>query len=66
MKNEYNYYINIIKPIEKKYTRLCIFYSIIKLKSIKNKINFYNKILINYYKMLQHNNYLKSFEKYIK
>ena len=67
MKKEYLYYIKIIKPIEKKYTKMCILYSIFKFKVFKNKMNFYNKILINYYKKLQ-NNYknLEKMEKYIK
>ena len=63
MKKEYKYYINIIKPIEKKYTNLCILYTIFKFNFIKNKIDFYNKILINYYLMLQNNNYLNFFDK---
>jgi len=66
MKKEYKYYIKIIKPIEKKYTNLCILYSVFKFKCIKTKINFYNKILINYYKMLQQNTDLNNLEKYIK
>ena len=53
--NTYNYYIKIIKPIEKKYTRLCIWNSILKSKKLEKKKHFYNKILINYYKMLQNN-----------
>ena len=56
MKKEYNYYINIIKPIEKKYTLMCILYNFFKLKYFKNKINFYNTILINYYKTMQYSN----------
>jgi len=55
MKSAYTYYIKIIKPIEKKYTRVCILYSIFKLNYFKIKMNFYNKLLINYYKMLQNN-----------
>lgn len=67
MKNVYNYYIKIIKPIEKKYTRMCTLYSIFRWKYFKNKIIFYNKILINYYKILQNNNnYQKELEKHIK
>lgn len=64
MKYEY-YYIKKIKPIEKKYTRLCILYSIFKFNFIKVKINYYNKILISYYKDLKNNNKnLNAMEKY--
>lgn len=55
MKSEYYYYVKIIKPIEKKYNRLCILYSFFKLEIFKNKRDFYNRFLINYYKMLQDN-----------
>lgn len=55
MKNPYDYYIEKIKPIEKKYSRICILYAIFKLPCLKNKKTFYNNILINYYKMLQDN-----------
>jgi len=53
MSNEYNYYIKRIKPIEKKYNRLCILSSILKFKWLINQKLYYNKILINYYKTLQ-------------
>lgn len=53
MRNEYNYYVTIIKPIEKKYDRMCILYSIFRLNCFYERKNFYNKLLINYYKMLQ-------------
>lgn len=56
MKNEYEYYITVIKPIEKKYTKLCTLYSVFKFKTIYSKMNFYNKILVNYYEKLQNNN----------
>lgn len=67
MKNEYKYYIKIIKPLEKKYTKLCILYSIFKTEYLKNRMNFYNRILINYYRMLQ-NNYknLENLKKHLK
>lgn len=66
MKNAYEYYIKIINPIEKKYTKMCILYSFFKCKYFYNKMNFYNKILINYYKMLQNNlDTLKELEKNI-
>ena len=53
MKSNYEYYKKNIKPLEKKYTRMCILYSIFKFKYFKNKMNFYNIILINYYRTLQ-------------
>lgn len=55
MRNEYDYYISIIKPIEKKYNRHCILYSIFKFKYFYTMQNFYNKILISYYKRIQNN-----------
>jgi len=55
MKQAYKYYINIIKPIEKKYTKMCILYSIFKWNFFKKQMNLYNNILINYYRMLQDN-----------
>ncbi len=57
MKSEYYYYLKVIKPIEKKYTRMCILYQIFKINYFKNKRDIYNKILIIYYNMLQHNSY---------
>lgn len=66
MENEYNYYLNIIKPIEKKYNRMCFLYSFFKLNHFKKKKNLYNIILINYYKLLQNNiNYANNLEKKI-
>lgn len=56
MENEYKYYVSIIKPIEKKYNRVCIFYSVFKFKWLEEKKISYNNILINYYRMLQRNN----------
>lgn len=53
MKKEYDYYINVIKPIEKKYTRMCILYNIFKLNYFKQQRNLYNIILINYYKIFE-------------
>jgi len=67
MRNEYNYYINVIKPIEKKYNRVCFLYSIFKFSFLKEKKNIYNKMLINYYKMLQKNiTYTKKLEDQLK
>ena len=65
MKKEHAYYINVIKPIEKKYNRMCIFYSIFKLNYFKRKITFYNNILVNYYKTLQKNISIKELEEII-
>ena len=63
MRDTYNFYIKTIKPLEKKYTRLCILYSFFKFKFIKNKIIFYNKVLIKYYGLFQNdNNRLKELE----
>ena len=58
--NYYEFYIKKIKPIEKKYTRLCILYSLFKFKCYKKERDFYNKLLITYYKYLKNNpNHLK-------
>lgn len=67
MKANYEYYIKVIKPIEKKYTNMCILYNIFKFNYFKHKKDFYNKILINYYKILQNNDkFLAILEKHIK
>lgn len=67
MKNAYNYYIKIINPIEKKYTRMCILYSIFKLNFFKKRQKFYNNILIQYYRILQNNiEELDELEKFLK
>lgn len=55
MNNEYNYYIRIIKPIEKRYNFYCILYSIFKFNWLYKKKTFYNKLLVYYYRMLQKN-----------
>lgn len=55
MRNEYSYYIKTIKPIEKKYNQMCIFYSLFAFNYFKERRDFYNKLLISYYKIL-HNN----------
>ncbi len=52
MKSTYAYYVKIIKPIEKKYNRMCTLYQIFKLDCFLVKRNMYNKIIVNYYKML--------------
>ena len=63
MDSKYNYYIRIIKPIEKKYNRMCILYSFFKLNIFKEKKKFYNTILLKYYKLLQNDaNYVKELE----
>ncbi len=54
MKNV-EYYLKVIKPLEKKYTKMCIFYSLFKFKYFEKKKNFYNKILNYYYLMLTKN-----------
>ena len=55
MEKDYNYYISNIKPLEKKYNIFCILYSIFKWQYFYNRKNFYNKILIKYYKIVKNN-----------
>lgn len=55
MNKQYDYYKSIIKPIEKKYNRLCTLYSIFKCNFLKNKVDYYNELLIVYYKYLSKN-----------
>jgi hypothetical protein len=63
MKKDYEYYIKVIKPIEKKYTRLCILNKFIKSKKINNSINYYNKLLRLYYHSIKNNkNIIKEFK----
>ncbi len=50
-----DYYLKYIKPIEKKYTKMCIFYSYTKMKYFENQKNFYNNILNYYYHSLLNN-----------
>ena len=65
MKNNYEYYLKTIKPIEKKYNRMCTLYRIFKFKTFLVKRNIYNKIIINYYNKLLHNKQaLKELEEY--
>jgi len=67
MKNEYNFYVKVIKPLEKKYNKLCILYSIFKFKFLKEKLKTYNNHLIIYYIMITKNeNYLKNLENHLK
>lgn len=67
MKKEYNYYVNIIKPLEKKYNRVSLLYSIFKFKFLKDKKTTYNKFLITYYTMLFNNmTYTKKLEREFK
>lgn len=66
MKKEYNYYIAIIKPLEKKYNKICLLYSIFKLDYFKEKKKLYNLLLIIYYKKLQQDyTYTKAIEEEI-
>lgn len=58
MNEEREYYEKIIKPIEKNYTKMCNLYAIFKLNYFKNQRNFYNKILICYYRSIIINNKL--------
>ena len=53
--DKYVEYQQIIKPIEKKYNRLLLLYSYFKFPFFKRKLDYYNKILINYYKYLLEN-----------
>lgn len=50
---EKEYYIKVIKPLEKKYQLYCTLYNIFKFKYFKEKRDLYNNILIIYYKTLQ-------------
>ncbi len=64
MKSNYEYYLKIIKPIEKKYTRMCTLYHIFKLNTFRIKRNIYNRMIVDYYKFLLNNhNVLKEIEK---
>ena len=65
MKNAYEYYRDIIKPIEKKYMRMCTLYSIFKYNYFRIKRDKYNNILKYYYKSLLNNkNSLNEIQKY--
>lgn len=67
MSKEYKYYLDTIKPIEKKYNQLCIIYSFFKFKWLKKKIDHYNSLLVLYYKMIKDTpEYLKNLEKEFK
>lgn len=67
MSKEYKYYLDTIKPIEKKYNQLCIIYSFFKFKWLKKKIDYYNSLLVLYYKMIKDTpEYLKNLEKEFK
>lgn len=67
MSKEYKYYLDTIKPIEKKYNQLCIIYSLFKFKWLKKKIDYYNSLLVLYYKMIKDTpEYLKNLEKEFK
>jgi len=55
MKNEYEFYIKFIKPLEKKYNCFSFLYAKFKFKYFKRKKNYYNNILTLYYKHLQNN-----------
>lgn len=66
MKKEYDYYIKMVKPIEKKYNRISFLYYTFNFKCLREKKSFYNKLLINYYKMIQNDStYFKNLEKEI-
>ena len=53
--NAYQYYLKNIKPIEKKYSRICYLSSLFKIKYLENKKAYYNTFLSNYYKNLHDN-----------
>ncbi len=55
MSNNLEYYFMVIKPLEKKYSRMCTLYSIFKLNLFKKKRNKYNMIINNYYSFLLNN-----------
>ena len=65
MNNSYEFYINYIKPIEKKYNLMAKLYSFFKFPIFKKRKLFYNSILIYYYKYIQNNSQeFKELEKY--
>ena len=67
MKKEYEFYIKNIKPLEKKYYKFCILYSIFKLEYFYHKKKFYNKLLVHYYKTIKNNKInVNNFEESIK
>ncbi len=50
MENQtYLFYKEIIKPLEKKYNKMCTLYNILGFKSLKTKRNYYNILLKEYY-----------------
>ena len=55
MENNFKYYIKYIKPLEKKYNLICHLYSYFKCNYLYNKKEFYNKLLIIYYKTIYNN-----------
>ena len=57
MKKHFEYYNGVIKPLERKYNRICFLYSVFKFKFLFNKKKFYNKLLISYYKTIQKNDH---------
>lgn len=56
MKNNYEQHLNKIRELEKKYAKMHILYNIFKLNFLKRKLDFYNKLIIYYYKLLINNN----------
>ena len=65
MNNSYEFYINYIKPIEKKYNLMAKLYSFFKFPIFNKRKLFYNSILIYYYKYIQNNSQeFKELEKY--
>lgn len=52
MNKEYDYYKKTIKPLEKKYNRYCILYNLFKLRTFKKLKEYYNLLLILYYKYI--------------
>ena len=49
------FYLQIIKPIEKKYNQLSRLYNFFRLKFIKRKMNYYNSLLNYYYSNVMNN-----------
>ena len=52
MTEDYEYYLKIIKPLEKKYIKLCTIYKFTKLKLLKSRIIYLQKLILLYYKSL--------------
>lgn len=67
MNNDYEFYIKIIKPLEKKYNQMCTLYSLFKLEKFRTKRNQYNNLLNYYYKnFLYDKRFINNLNKFFK